>query len=193
MKESRQYFAYGSNMLTERLQSPDRVPGATFLATGAVRGYRLRFHKRSIDKSGKCNIAKTDSFEDVVYGVVFEIPDDQVKKLDVAEGLRSGYHHDDIPVRFTDGTESGALAYVADSNAINNDLLPYEWYHKLVLAGAEQHRLPENYLAALRAVRTCEDPDPSRQAKVDAETALNAYYGKMPATGLAIRPLATSD
>ena len=84
------YFAYGSNMLEERLQSSKRVPGATFLAIGSVRGYRLRFHKRSTDKSGKCDIVKTDSAEDVVYGVVFKVPEDQLGKLDRAEGVGHG-------------------------------------------------------------------------------------------------------
>jgi cation transport regulator ChaC len=126
------YFAYGSNMLEERLQSPKRVPDATFEATCSVRGYRLRFHKRSKDQSGKCNIVKTDSARDVVYGVVFEVPDDQLETLDSTEGVGQGYHHDyNIPVQLADGTETPILAYVADSNAIDESLIPYEWYHNL--------------------------------------------------------------
>ena len=167
-------------MLSERLQSPNRVPGATFLAIGSVQGYRLRFHKMSIDRSAKCNIVKTESLEDVVYGVVFEVPDDQLEALDKAEGVGQGYHHDyNVPVRFTDDTETDMLAYVADLNAIDDALLPYEWYHKLAVAGAEQHGLPGNYVADLRAARTSEDPNPNRTTKLEAETALNIYYGRI--------------
>jgi len=174
------YFAYGSNMLEERLRSPTRVPGATFLATGSVRGYRLRFHKKSNDESGKCDIVKTDSVADTVYGVVFEVPDNQLEALNRAEGVGQGYHHDyNIPVRLADGTETRMLAYIADSNAIDDDLLPYVWYHRLVIAGAEQHRLPGDYIAALQAVLHSEDPNPNRDTKLEAEAALNAYYNKM--------------
>jgi hypothetical protein len=174
------YFAYGSNMLDERLQSPDRVPDATFQTIGSVRGYKLRFHKRSVDKSGKCNIIKTDSTGDVVSGVVFEVSDDQLKALDKAEGLGQGYHHDcNIPVRLPDGTEMPILAYVADSNFIEDTLIPYGWYHRLVIAGAEQHQLPKEYIEDLQAVQSLEDPKPYRATKREAETALNEYYGKI--------------
>jgi gamma-glutamylcyclotransferase len=58
------YFAYGSNMLTERLRA--RVGGAAALSKVCVCGYRVRFHKRSDDGSGKCNIIETGSHEDRV-------------------------------------------------------------------------------------------------------------------------------
>lgn len=173
------YFAYGSNMLCERLRSPNRVPGANFQATGSVRGYGLRFHKRSADGSGKCNIVKTDLAGDVVYGAVFEVPEEQLKALDKAEGLGQGYHHDySIPVRLADGTEMPTLAYVAVSNAIDDTLVPYVWYQRLVIAGAEQHRLPQQYIADLQAVRSSDDPTPNRCTEREAEAALNAYYAK---------------
>ena len=172
------YFSYGSNMLEEWVKSSRRAPGASFLGAGNIQGYRLRFHKRSNDRSGKCNIVKTGSAEDVVYGVVFEVPEDQVGALDKAEGAGRGYHRErNIPVRFADGTEMCMLVYVADSNYINDALIPYAWYRRLVIAGAEQHRLPEHYIADLRAVSYSEDPNPNRAAK--AEKALNAYYGKI--------------
>ena len=173
------YFAYGSNMLEERLKSSDRVPDATFLARGNVRGYRLRFHKKSNDESGKCNIVKTDFTKDIVCGVVFEFPEAQLDALDKAEGVGYGYHRDyDIPVWLTDDKDIRMLAYVADSDAIDDALIPYIWYHKLVIAGAEQHRLPEEYIADLQAVPYAEDPEPNRPTKRNAEAALSAYYGK---------------
>lgn len=114
---------------------------------------------------------------DVVYGVVFEVPDDQLEDLDRAEGVGRGYHRDsNIPVRLACGTEMPMLAYIADSNAIDDTLTPYGWYQRLVIAGAEQHRLPEEYIADLRAVPSSEDPNPNRATKREAEEALNAYY-----------------
>jgi gamma-glutamylcyclotransferase len=166
-------------MLRERLLA--RVPDATLHATGSVQGYSLRFHKKSTDRSGKCNIVRTDSAEDVVYGVVFDIPDDQMAALDRAEGLGQGYHHDrSILVRLADDTEIGTLAYVADLNAIDDALIPYAWYHRLVIAGAEQNQLPEHYIADLRAIPTSEDYRPERPTRREAETALHEYYGNIP-------------
>lgn len=174
------YFAYGSNMLEERLTSPKRVPDAVFLSTGSVQGYILRFHKRSTDGSGKCNIVITDSARDVVYGVVFEVPDNQLEALDRAEGVGHGYHHNyDIPVRLADGTEMPMLKYIADTNAIDDTLIPYVWYHRLVIVGSEQHRLPEEYIANLRRVPSSEDLDPNRATMLEAEAAMKAYYGKL--------------
>lgn len=153
------YFAYGSNMLEERLQAPNRVPDAKFLSTASVRGYELLFHKRSDDRSGKCNMVKTGSEEDTVHGVVFEVPDNQLETLNRAEGLGHGYNHNyNIPIRLADGTKMNMLAYVADPSAIDDALTPYEWYRKLVVAGAEQHRLPEHYINDLRAVPASKDP-----------------------------------
>ncbi len=171
------YFAYGSNMLEERLQAPNRVPTAKFLSIASVRRYKLQFHKNSDDQSGKCNIVRTNSEEDVVYGVVFKIPHDQLDALDRAEGVGHGYHHDNISIRLADNTET-MLTYVADSNRIDNTLSPYEWYHKLVVAGAEQHHLPEHHIKELRAVPYIPDPKVNRPTKLEAEVALKVYYSK---------------
>jgi len=118
--------------------------------------------------------------EDVTYGVVFEIPEDQLEALNRAEGVGHGYHHDyNILVRLADGTETRMLAYVADSNVIDDALTPYVWYHQLVIAGAEQHQLPQDYIADLQAVPDSEDPNPHRDTKLEAEATLNAYYGRI--------------
>lgn len=118
----------------------------------------------------------------MVYGVVFEVPDDQLEALDKAEGVGGGYHHDySLPVLLADGTEIRALAYIADSNAIDDALKPYAWYHRLACAGAEQHQLPQDYIADLRAVQTSEDPNPDRRTKREAEAALNVYCGNIQA------------
>lgn len=173
------YFAYGSNMLEERLHSSDRVPSAIFQTIGRVSGYRLLFNKKSTDNSGKCNIVKTISAEDIVYGVVFEIPLDQLESLDKAEGVNNGYHHEyRLPVRLNDGTIIEMLAYVADSNAIDDSLNPYDWYYKLVISGAEQHQLPKDYISFLKAIPYRKDPEPNRDTKIEAEKALNEYFDK---------------
>jgi gamma-glutamylcyclotransferase len=157
------YFAYGSNMLEERLKSPDRIPNAIFRAVASVNGYKLRFNKRGSDQSGKCNIVKTESELDMVFGVVYKVTDEEFRALDLVEGLGQGYHHEsNFLVRSGDGSEILTLTYAADPNYIENDLLPYAWYHQLVVAGAAQHFLPEWYIASLRAIRVLQDPISNR-------------------------------
>ena len=170
------YFAYGSNMLEQRLRAPERVPDAVCLTVAFVPGYRLRFNKKSIDKSGKCNIIQTGSMDDFVRGVLFEMPEAQRNKLDDVEGYGHGYNHATIEVRLPDGRTEDALAYVAGPDAIDDKLVPYSWYHELVVAGAEQHGLPADYIAILREQRSVNDPQQNRDSKVEAEKVLAEYH-----------------
>src|SRR5580700_2546298 len=116
------YFAYGSNMLTQRLC--ERVSSAHPVVAASLSGYRLSFHKPSIDGSGKCNIDPSDNLNDVVWGVLFEIDKDQEKILDGFEG--KGYLESFIEVSgFTE-----VKTYTA--NRTDPTLVPYHWYKDIV-------------------------------------------------------------
>nr|MDQ2697092.1 gamma-glutamylcyclotransferase [Pseudomonadota bacterium] len=83
------YFAYGSNLHPLRLR--ERVPSATVLGVAELAGWRLRFHKRGQDRSGKCNIIPTGRSGDRVIGVIYAMAAADKDKLDAAEGLGKGY------------------------------------------------------------------------------------------------------
>ena len=168
------YFAYGSNMLEERLKP--RVTSAEFRGTIALPGYRIRFRKQSTDQSGKCDIFHTRCADDVVHSVIFDVDDGQLKALDDSEGCGKGYHREKIALRPPDGTPIDAWVYIADPGAIDEALVPYSWYHELVIRGAEQHKLPNDYVAGLRAVPFALDPKSNRKTKLEAESALTEYY-----------------
>ena len=85
------YFAYGSNMCSLLLK--DRVPSAEKYAIAAFKGHVLKFHKISKDGSGKCDAFETKSPEDIVYGVLFEISENEKQDLDSKEGLGDGYEN----------------------------------------------------------------------------------------------------
>ncbi len=154
------YFGYGSNMLIPRIRS--RVPSAQPVTTARLDNYVLRFHKRSRDGSGKCNIVPDDT--NSVYGVVFDVAPTDLEALDEAEQQGRRYRRQDVTVR-GENTTVEAFAYVAESFYVDDSLLPYEWYHALVVAGARQHGLPESYVAQVASVRTCPDPDQTRREK----------------------------
>lgn len=166
------YFAYGSNMLIERLRQ--RVQSAGTPVTIALPGYVLRFHKVSSDGSGKCNIVNSADESALVRGVIFDVTENEIPALDEAEGVGFGYRKDTIRFIVADETFD-ALVYLAEANAIDDSLVPYRWYHDLVIAGAEQNHFPEDYLAELRRVVPVEDPNPNRKTRREALDALSAY------------------
>lgn len=159
------YFAYGSNMFTERLEA--RVSTARNPRKCVLHGHRLRFHKRSVDGSGKCSIVRTESASDVVHGVVFEIEDRWIAALDREEGVGLNAQRVEIAISL-DGCESTAAVYRAEPGSIDESLVPYRWYYDLVIAGALQHALPSDYVAALRAVPYRPDPKADRESRLHA-------------------------
>jgi gamma-glutamylcyclotransferase len=155
------YFAYGSNMFTKRLQI--RVPSASKINNATLPGYSLFFHKRSNkDGSGKCNIKHQN--DSVVYGVIFEIDGKQKTDLDRAEGLRYGYEEAQLKIN-TQNEMKNVFTYITTDDNIDNSLNPFSWYKMLVLEGAKEHGLPEEYIANIEAVNSDIDPDISRRNK----------------------------
>ncbi len=154
------YFAYGSNLLTQRLRSPDRCPSAGVIAPGVLLGYRLKFHKLGRDGSGKCDIWPTGNESDQVHGVLFRIAHGDQPNLDQAESLGIGYR--DLQVTIQAATES-VPACTYQALQIQTGLKPFNWYLQLILAGARQHQFPPAYLALLANVATQSDPDHHRR------------------------------
>ncbi len=150
------YFAYGSNMSSARLC--ERCPSAAPVGVAELAGYGLRWHKRSKDGSGKCDIISI-SDHGHVFGVLYQIADSEKQALDRAEGLGYGYKKVNVQV-LIDGTEITANAYQATD--IDESLKPYSWYQALVMAGAKEHGLPQDYIAQLSLITPMEDSDQNR-------------------------------
>ena len=151
-------FSYGSNMLTARIR--ERVSSAEFKGVARLRGHALRWHKRSIDGSGKCDIVRAEE-DSWVYGVVYEISDEQMPALDEFE---AGYESQDIEMEYL-GTFEHATARAYFARKTDPSLLPYSWYKKLVVTGAKAANLPDLYVAQLESVEAQEDPDRERHDK----------------------------
>lgn len=156
-------FAYGSNMNVNRLKQ--RVPSATKICNASLAGYKFSFNKRSNDGSGKGNIQQTNIDEDVVVGVVFEIDEAEKPALDAVEGLGSGYNQTVIDLLDENGETFQAQVYVADANAVDDNLLPYDWYKEFVVTGAEQNNLPAAYVENIRNAGFNIDADEQRKQR----------------------------
>ena len=153
-------FAYGSNMLTRRLQ--ERVPSARPISIASLTGYELRWHKVSQDHSGKCDVVQVETPQVKVLGIVYEILTSEKASLDAAEGLGNGYDEKQVVLETKGGTMQ-AQAYFATN--IDPSQLPYTWYKALVVAGAKEHGLPAAYVSKLEAVAAKVDANAQRAAK----------------------------
>lgn len=156
-------FAYGSNLCLERLLA--RTPTARALATATLAGHALRWHKKSIDGSGKCDAFATDSGSDVVWGVVYELTPADKLVLDGFEGLGHDYFEKAVRVRTRDDAVLDAVAYVANPLLLDESVKPWRWYKGFVVTGAAQHSLPPQYRAGLEAVEAVDDPDAGRHSR----------------------------
>ena len=163
------YFAYGSNMLEQRLTK--RVKSAEFFTNAWIRGYEVRFRKKSDDGSGKADLVQTGDPEDIVHGVVYQFDPIDWDELDEAE---RGYDQAAIQVH-TDSGDRDVTTYLARRGRIDESLKPYTWYRDLILCGAEQHGLPEDYRRKIENIVDIPDPNENRPGKIEAEKQIRAY------------------
>lgn len=156
------YFAYGSNLHPLRLQQ--RVTSATLLGVSCLNGYRLFFHKRSIDGSGKCSISATGNHGDVVHGAIYTLAQTDKAVLDAYEGKGAGYLDRPVVLEYKDRPYS-CFTYQAQLAYIDDDLRPYRWYKEMVVLGAKYLGFPKDYQRFIESVSAVDDPDGRRRRK----------------------------
>jgi hypothetical protein len=147
------YFAYGSNLVVERM----RERGAEFLAArpATLRDHALVFDKRSRDGSSRANVSRAADRR--VFGVLYDLGAEALEALRQYEG---GYDLVDVLVEATrhDGRIEvlPAKTFMARPDR-RTDAPPAPRYVDLILQGVEDHQLPE---AARREVRRAAGRDP---------------------------------
>ena len=152
------YFAYGSNLSTERLTR--RVPSAELITTGRLTHHRLVFHKIGRDGSAKCNAFFTGQLDDYLYGALYKINPDHIKHLDQAEGLGNGYETKQVIIVTERKKNIKAFTYFA--TRISANIEPFHWYKLHVLSGAKEHCFPEPYIEKIALISSFEDKDQKR-------------------------------
>lgn len=166
------YFAYGSNMCSLHLKQ--QVPDAQSIGIAVLKGYQLMFHKLgNLDGSAKCNIVPARDPEQRVYGVLYDISPRSRYILDKAERLGYGNHditlkvypvHTDACGLIEEAEGIYAFTYIAHKERVRDDLVPFTWYKELVIAGAQEHHLPESYVDKLESCAAIPDPNQKREA-----------------------------
>ena len=133
------YFAYGSNMVVERM----RERGASFSTSrpAILRDHRLAFDKRGRDGTARANVERAAGAR--TFGVVYELASDA---LDVLAQFESGYDLVDVLVEVP-RPDGGLQVFQARTFVARPDRKtaadPSRSYVELILEGVKQHGLPE--------------------------------------------------
>jgi len=160
MSERIKMVSYGSNMLKQRLS--DRIGHARLITPGFIRGYEFKFHKRSVDGSGKADAYFTGKPDDRIWGVIYELCHEEKVILDGFEGVGQGYESRVVDVVVPGDGLIHCAIYLAQDHYIDSTLKPYDWYKRLVIEGAVQNSLPENYIKFIQSQNSIPDPDSQR-------------------------------
>lgn len=163
MKQTLNYFAYGSNLHPLRLQS--RIGVCQIQSVAQLEGARLCFHKVGLDTSGKCDIVLAADSDSTVWGAVYQISPEQKILLDKYESLGNGYQILDTEVRSAGNRRLPVYTYQAMTEFIDPQLQPFDWYHEFVLQGVYYHKFPVEYREIIQAVEMIKDPDRERSAR----------------------------
>ena len=135
------YFAYGSNLKISRLQG--RVPSARPGGAARLSGYRLVCDKAGADGTGKANLWVDPTSE--VWGAIYSLDPSDWPDLDAHE---PGYGRLRVEVSWRGG-KLDAHTYL--SSLTTSDPTPFAWYKRLIVEGAREHALPDEWIRALEA------------------------------------------
>lgn len=142
------YFAYGSNM--ERVQLKRLCPKAKFVDTAVLSDHELTFFGNSpMWGGGIANIRERPGKQ--VEGVAWEISDTEQKVLDKYEDFPDLYLRKEIQVRTRPGKVIAAFAYFMENPG--RETPPSKRYKQLLISGAEEHGLSDEYIAFLESIR----------------------------------------
>ncbi len=90
------YFAYGANMDPRHMR--ERVPGASVVGPARLDGYRLEFNVYSGEWDGGAANLEPDA-NGHVWGVLWDVPDDQLSGLDGYEGHPVFFRREEVTVQ----------------------------------------------------------------------------------------------
>jgi gamma-glutamylcyclotransferase (GGCT)/AIG2-like uncharacterized protein YtfP len=141
-------------------QMRERCPSSRFVGIAVLKDHKLAFTRKSVRLGcGVADVVAKDGAH--VWGVVYEISDLNVGRLDLCEGFSPGrdknsYYRRECLV-LLDGDEKRPVtvsAYFADPQP--NPPLPNAAYKILILTGARYWHLPEEYIRELEQIEVRE-------------------------------------
>lgn len=144
------YFAYGSNLSLDR--KVERTGAVRQVLRCRLARHRIVFNKRPQRGEGACASIVRDP-SSCVWGVVYLCDEQTMDIFDGYEGVKEGhYRREAVEVITDDDARLEALTYVAGEDHLCHGALPRPEYLQLVLEGARQHGLPEDYVRMVDAL-----------------------------------------
>jgi len=108
------YYAYGSNMSEKRMIDRGLTP--LNKQVGYLEGFKFIINKKSFKNPsmGFANVVPDDNSE--VEGILYEVYEKDLKKLDRFEGFPKHYGKEYLNIRLSDGSYVKAVVYIANLN-----------------------------------------------------------------------------
>ena len=140
-------FAYGALLEPKRLRR--RCPGAVVLGRARLPDHQLAFTRYSrSERGGVADIVPQPGVS--VWGALCEVDEACLAALDEYEGTPRAYRRETVLVVDDGGVEREAFAYAANKTG---DFAPSRQYLGVIVRGAREHGLPEEYVQAIERVR----------------------------------------
>ena len=152
------YFAYGSNM--DSTQMKERCPSSKFVCRAKLPSHRLAFTLRSFSRGcGVADILRDEAKE--VWGVIYELPENELEHLDKSEDFRPGrpdnqseYTREDHYVWREGDAKQPLLVALYRGHPQLDPPLPSDDYKGLIVDGAKHWSLPAEYIRQLESIQT---------------------------------------
>ena len=144
MPDKIMHFAYGSNMDSNRLVK--RIGIVSSAQRAFLSGFRFEFNKLSYRLQTVYGNIMVDN-DSTVWGVLMEITQSQLDKLDISEGVENGHYRQEKVIVITDDdVEHEAITYIAEDRWVKDGMKPTETYRDYVINGANEFQLPPEYV-----------------------------------------------
>lgn len=143
------YFAYGSNL--DRHKMYDRCRSARILGVARLAGYRLGFTRYSTGwEGGVADVLVSP--QDEVWGLVYQIDNNDLLKLDKFEGYPKAYTRFQTSVHLSTGLLEDVWVYtVVDKQA---HIAPTGKYLNIIRMAADELVFPKSYCGQLETIST---------------------------------------
>ena len=119
-----------------------RIPSAQSIGIGKLVNKKMVLNKKGADGSGKANIVDFDGFD--TWGVLYEVNENDLLSLD---NFENGYSRVSLQAQIYDNPFLDVDVYI--SSELTGNLFAQEWYKEIIILGAKEHNLPENYITYL--------------------------------------------
>jgi len=157
-------FAYASNMNVDEFAT--HITSARKLCNAYLPGYHFVFNKIGHDSSAKANVEPANEPDAKVWGVLIDISEeDRLHVFNPADDWIQDLELVPLSCIGTDGETYTAQVFISKPHAVNDSLLPYDWYQEKLATFALWQDLPEEYIGSLNAMEYKVDPDTKRRER----------------------------